>query len=117
MKRQITDHRRASHVAASISLVVYHLSSRVPKKPWGRLRAAHGVSGRTRVRVLSPPTMGGLPRSSSSTVLSRVARVECLSGAKDAPALYGQASCCKAQACDEQECCNTLTGWDDFSHC
>lgn len=46
-------------------------------------------------------------------MLDRVARWACLSGAKEAPGLYGQARCGKAQACDEPECCNTLQGGDN----
>ena len=80
-------------MAARIALVFYDLSSRVSQKQGDRLRGAHGLSGRARVRVLYPPTIGGLSRSSSSTVLDGVERLERLSGEKDAPALYGQASC------------------------
>src|SRR6266705_1705821 len=54
MKMQTLDHRRASHVAARISLVFYDLSSRVSKKQSDRLRGAHGFSGRSLVRVLYP---------------------------------------------------------------
>ena len=80
-------------MAARIALVFYDLLSRVSPKQSDRLRGAHGLSGRSRVRVLYPQTIGGLSRSSSSTVLYGVERVECLSGEKDAPALSGQARC------------------------
>src|SRR6266478_7257559 len=42
--------------------------------------------------------------------------LEYLSCEKDASALYGQASCRAAQACDEQECRHTLTSWNDLIH-
>jgi hypothetical protein len=52
MKMHTLDHRRASPVAARISLVFYDRSSRVSPKQSDRLRGAHGLSGRSLVRVL-----------------------------------------------------------------
>src|SRR4030095_10127294 len=103
MNMQTLDHRRASHVAARTSLVFYALSSRVSQKQSDRLRGARGLSRGSLVRVLHPQTLGRFSRCSASKILCCVKRLECLSCEKNAPALYGQTSCCTPHTGEEQE--------------
>src|SRR2546423_12419004 len=106
MKMRMTDHRRASHVAASISLVFYALSSSGSQKQSDRLRGARGLSRGSLVRVLHPQTLGRFSRCSAAKILCGVKRLACRACEKNAPALYWQPSCGTPQTGDEQECGN-----------
>jgi len=89
MKMQINKHRRASHVAARISLVFHHFSPGVPKKQPDRLRSAHGLAVAHLFGFYNPKQLADFLMF-SSTVLYRVKGVECLSCEKDAPTVHGE---------------------------